>query len=113
MSKKKNDGFSMFKCPECGSMKSAVIDSRPSRGRTRRRRECDKGHRITTYESVDREEMVAVLADIISRKDGIIQEQDRIIGQLTRERDEARQTIDIDRRAAEMSAAIATSRVFK
>lgn len=38
-------------CPKCKS-KTAVIDSRPSNGRIRRRRECKKqGHRFTTWET--------------------------------------------------------------
>ena len=38
-------------CPACGSGRSSVIDSRPSDGYIRRRRECDDcSHRFTTRE---------------------------------------------------------------
>lgn len=38
-------------CPECGS-KTDVKDSRPEKGKIRRRRECKNGHRFSTHESV-------------------------------------------------------------
>lgn len=40
-------------CPVCGCGVSAVIDTRPTRGAIRRRRECsENGHRFTTHEEV-------------------------------------------------------------
>lgn len=41
-------------CPKCGSKKSRVIDCRVApHNQIRRRRECDEGHRYSTYENVD------------------------------------------------------------
>ena len=44
-----------MKCPNCGSTKDKVIDSRPTENSSiRRRRECLAcGHRFTTYEIID------------------------------------------------------------
>ena len=44
-----------MKCPNCGSLESKVIDSRPTENSSiRRRREClDCGRRFTTYEIID------------------------------------------------------------
>lgn len=45
--------MSIMACPECGSMKTKVIDSRPNPDGNvvRRRRRCDAcNHRSTTYE---------------------------------------------------------------
>lgn len=40
-------------CPSCGSTDSTVVDSRPNpSGQIRRRRECPRGHRYTTYEGI-------------------------------------------------------------
>lgn len=42
-------------CPFCGYVKTNVIDSRPSEGKKRRRRECPQcGNRFTTYEVVEK-----------------------------------------------------------
>ena len=41
-----------FPCPECGGPLRAVIDSRSAPNGVRRRRECVKGHRFTTLETV-------------------------------------------------------------
>ena len=46
-----------MKCPECGSIRSSVVDSRVSTDGTsvRRRRECKHcSHRFTTYEMIPR-----------------------------------------------------------
>lgn len=44
-----------MKCPFCGFDKTTVIDSRPSEGKKRRRRECPQcGNRFTTYEVVEK-----------------------------------------------------------
>lgn len=41
-------------CPRCRSTESSVVDTRPNpSGEIRRRRECPKGHRYTTYEAID------------------------------------------------------------
>ena len=43
--------FEGIRCPECGSMRNHVTDSRPSHKSVRRRRECLRcGSRFTTYE---------------------------------------------------------------
>jgi transcriptional repressor NrdR len=55
-----------MRCPKCGCQDDKVIDSRASReGATiRRRRQCIKcGHRFTTYEEVEREELMVVKRD--------------------------------------------------
>jgi len=52
-----------MKCPECGSIRSAVIDSRhtPDGNSVRRRRECKHcSHRFTTYESIPRKTTMTV-----------------------------------------------------
>lgn len=44
-----------MKCPFCGYEDTKVIDSRPSEGKKRRRRECSQcGKRFTTYEVVEK-----------------------------------------------------------
>lgn len=44
-----------MKCPFCGFKDTNVIDSRPSEGKQRRRRECTQcGKRFTTYEIVEK-----------------------------------------------------------
>jgi hypothetical protein len=45
-------------CPSCGSRHSLLKDSRPNRegDEIRRRRECENGHRFTTYERIDLDE---------------------------------------------------------
>ena len=55
-----------MRCPKCGCQDDKVIDSRASReGATiRRRRECTGcQHRFTTYEEVEREELMVVKRD--------------------------------------------------
>lgn len=44
-----------MRCPFCGYEDTKVIDSRPSEGKKRRRRECTQcGKRFTTYEIVEK-----------------------------------------------------------
>lgn len=55
-----------MRCPKCGCQDDKVIDSRASReGATiRRRRECTScEHRFTTYEEVERDELMVVKRD--------------------------------------------------
>ena len=55
-----------MKCPKCGADDDKVLDSRPARegAAIRRRRECMKcGHRFTTYEEIDRDEVLVVKHD--------------------------------------------------
>ena len=52
-----------MKCPKCGVDDDKVLDSRGARdgAAIRRRRECAKcGHRFTTYEEIDRDEVLVV-----------------------------------------------------
>ena len=56
-----------MKCPKCGVDEDRVLDSRSARdgAAIRRRRECAKcGHRFTTYEEIDRDEV------LVGKKDG-------------------------------------------
>ena len=55
-----------MKCPKCGTDDDKVIDSRSAReGATiRRRRECQKcGFRFTTYEEINRDEILVIKHD--------------------------------------------------
>jgi transcriptional repressor NrdR len=55
-----------MRCPKCGCQDDKVIDSRASReGATiRRRREClGCGHRFTTYEEVERADLMVIKRD--------------------------------------------------
>ena len=55
-----------MKCPKCGVDEDRVLDSRSARdgAAIRRRRECLKcGFRFTTYEEIDRDEVVVVKRD--------------------------------------------------
>lgn len=55
-----------MKCPQCGADEDKVLDSRAARdgAAIRRRRECVKcGHRWTTYEEIDRDELIVVKRD--------------------------------------------------
>src|SRR5215475_3504156 len=55
-----------MRCPKCGCQDDKVVDSRASReGATiRRRRECTKcGHRFTTYEEIERENLMVLKRD--------------------------------------------------
>ena len=55
-----------MKCPRCGKEEDKVLDSRAARdgAAIRRRRECLAcGHRFTTYEEIDRAEVLVVKHD--------------------------------------------------
>ncbi len=55
-----------MKCPKCGADDDKVLDSRSARegAAIRRRRECLKcGHRFTTYEEIDRDEVLIIKRD--------------------------------------------------
>ena len=55
-----------MKCPKCGVDNDRVLDSRSARdgAAIRRRRECAGcGYRFTTYEEVDRDELVVIKRD--------------------------------------------------
>ena len=55
-----------MRCPKCGCQDDKVIDSRASReGATiRRRRQCIRcGHRFTTFEEIEREELMVIKRD--------------------------------------------------
>src|SRR3954452_6261232 len=55
-----------MRCPKCGCQDDKVIDSRASReGATiRRRRQCIAcGHRFTTYEEIEREDLMVIKRD--------------------------------------------------
>ncbi len=55
-----------MKCPKCSVDDDKVLDSRSARegAAIRRRRECLKcGHRFTTYEEIDRDEVLVVKRD--------------------------------------------------
>ena len=57
---------SKMKCPKCQADDDKVLDSRAARegAAIRRRRECLKcGHRFTTYEEIDRDEVMVVKRD--------------------------------------------------
>lgn len=51
----------MVRCPFCGYEDTKVIDSRPSEGKKRRRRECTQcGKRFTTYEVVEKPVLMVI-----------------------------------------------------
>ncbi len=55
-----------MKCPKCGADDDKVLDSRSAGdgAAIRRRRECMKcGHRFTTYEEIDRDEVLVIKHD--------------------------------------------------
>lgn len=55
-----------MKCPKCGEDDDKVLDSRSARegAAIRRRRECVKcGHRYTTYEEINRDELQIIKRD--------------------------------------------------
>lgn len=55
-----------MKCPKCSKDDDKVLDSRSARegAAIRRRRECLQcGHRFTTYEEIDRDEVLVVKSD--------------------------------------------------
>ena len=61
-----------MKCPFCGFEDTKVIDSRPSEGKKRRRRECTNcGKRFTTYEVVEKPMLM------VYKKDGSFEPFDR------------------------------------
>lgn len=61
-----------MKCPFCNYEDTKVIDSRPSEGKKRRRRECTQcGKRFTTYEIVEKPILM------VSKKDGSFEPFDR------------------------------------
>jgi transcriptional repressor NrdR len=55
-----------MKCPKCGEIESAVVDSRETedRARVRRRRVCEKcGFRFTTYERTEQPRLMVIKKD--------------------------------------------------
>ena len=61
-----------MKCPFCNFEDTKVIDSRPSEGKKRRRRECSNcGRRFTTYEVVEKPSLM------VYKKDGSFEPFDR------------------------------------
>lgn len=61
-----------MKCPFCNYEDTKVIDSRPSEGKKRRRRECSNcGRRFTTYEVVEKPLLM------VYKKDGSFEPFDR------------------------------------
>ncbi len=65
-----------MRCLKCGCQDDKVIDSRSSReGATiRRRRECTQcGHRFTTYEEIEREDLMVIKRD--GRREGFSREK--------------------------------------
>ena len=70
-----------MKCPNCGSLDSKVIDSRPTDKSIRRRREClSCKKRFTTYEFIDEIQLMVI------KKDGTRQSFDRnkVLGSMLR-----------------------------
>lgn len=52
-----------MRCPKCGGIEDKVIDSREAKegASIRRRRECETcGHRFTTYEQVEHDELLVI-----------------------------------------------------
>ena len=61
-----------MRCPFCNYEDPRVIDSRPSEGKKRRRRECPKcGKRFTTYEVVEKPQLM------VYKRDGSFEPFDR------------------------------------
>ncbi|MDO4944251.1 MAG: transcriptional regulator NrdR [Ruminococcus sp.] len=61
-----------MRCPFCNNEDTRVIDSRPSEGKKRRRRECPKcSRRFTTYEIVEKPSLM------VYKKDGSFEPFDR------------------------------------
>ena len=61
-----------MKCPFCGYVDTKVIDSRPSEGKKRRRRECAQcGKRFTTYEVIEKPTLM------VDKRDGSFEPFDR------------------------------------
>jgi transcriptional regulator NrdR family protein len=65
-------------CPRCGSPETHVVDTRPSRDRIRRRRECDEGHRFTTFEVISGETAMKALGP--RTRDALIRRVEQVIG---------------------------------
>lgn len=62
-----------MKCPFCNYEDTKVIDSRPSEGKKRRRRECSNcGKRFTTYEVIEKPLLM------VYKRDGSFEPFDRI-----------------------------------
>ena len=52
--------MSYFNCPNCGTDRTGVVDSRCAKGHVRRRRRCPVcQHRFTTYETVKKPDKAA------------------------------------------------------
>lgn len=106
-----------MRCPFCGYEDTKVIDSRPSEGKKRRRRECTQcGKRFTTYEIVERPVL------IVCKKDGSFEPFDRLkiingISSATKKRAVSPETIEkiVDgienRMANEMRTDITTAEI--
>ena len=106
-----------MRCPFCGYEDTKVIDSRPSEGKKRRRRECIQcGKRFTTYEIVEKPVLM------VQKKDGSFEPFDReklILGisTATKKRAVSLETIekivdDIENKTAnEMRTEISTSEI--
>ncbi len=61
-----------MKCPFCNNEDTRVIDSRPSEGKKRRRRECPKcAKRFTTYEVIEKPQLM------VYKRDGSFEPFDR------------------------------------
>ncbi|MBR1422635.1 MAG: transcriptional repressor NrdR [Ruminococcus sp.] len=61
-----------MRCPFCNNDDTRVIDSRPSEGKKRRRRECPKcGKRFTTYEVIEKPQLM------VYKRDGSFEPFDR------------------------------------
>lgn len=61
-----------MRCPECGSEKTRVVDSREAPGAVRRRRQCEPcGHRFTTFERVE------TTKPLVLKRDGTREEWSR------------------------------------
>lgn len=70
-------------CPKCGSDKTAVFDSRPSGGSTRRRRRCLRrkcAQRFTTYEVIGDDLSVLVGVRVTMRGGRIAVQSEAIEG---------------------------------
>ena len=61
-----------MRCPFCNNEDTRVIDSRPSEGKKRRRRECPQcGKRFTTYEVIEKPQLM------VYKRDGSFEPFDR------------------------------------
>jgi transcriptional repressor NrdR len=95
-----------MKCPKCGIDDDKVLDSRSARegAAIRRRRECLRcAHRFTTYEEIDRDEVLVV------KRDGSRQGFDRnkILNSMIRAFDKRKVDVkDLDRITTEIEQTI-------